>query len=149
MTLRITAFAWAAAGLLTLPLAALASPMDGGWHHEGMEFMHGVTLTDTQKQQIHQIAESAHTQMRATEQSLRTVHQQLDTAMLAGETLPQLLPIQRQEDMLREQIDAQRLAVAVQMRNVLTPDQLAQASAEHAKLASLREQEHAVMGEGQ
>jgi Spy/CpxP family protein refolding chaperone len=77
------------------------------------------------------------------------VHQQLDTAMLAGETLPQLLPIQRQEDMLREQIDAQRLAVAVQMRNVLTPDQLAQASAEHAKLASLREQEHAVMGEGQ
>jgi len=149
MTFQKTALAFAAVGLLAAPLRVLASPMDGGWHHDGMEFMHGVNLTDAQKQQIHQIAETARSQTRAAEENLRAIHQQLSAAMLSGETLQQLLPIQHQEDTLREQIDAQRLAVAVQMRNVLTPDQLAQASAEHAKLASLREQEHALMGEGQ
>jgi Spy/CpxP family protein refolding chaperone len=149
MRLQKTSFALATLGLLAMPLQVMASPMGGGWHHDGMDFMHGVNLSDAQKQQIHQIAETAHTQMRAAEDNLRTLHQQLSTAMLAGETLQQLLPIQRQEDTLREQMDAQRLAVAVEMRNVLTSEQLAQASAQHAKLASLREQEHAVMGDGQ
>ena len=77
---------------------------------------------------------------------MHSVHQQLATQFLtAGTTAAQLEPLVRQEEQLRAQLDSKHLNVALQVRNLLTPDQLAQAATLHTKLSALHEQEHEVM----
>ena len=149
MTLRRFALALGTAAMLAAPGLALASHTEGGWHHEGMEVLHGVNLTDAQKQQVQSIMQAGKGQMASVAEQMHSLHEQLASAMLSGAPLEQLTAIQRQEDTLREQMDAQRLAIEVQIRGILTPDQLTAASAQHAKLAALHQQEHAVMHQDQ
>ncbi len=142
------------AAALALSLSANAAfaqaPHAGGWHHEGMEFLRGVTLTDAQKEQIHTIAEASMPSMKPLMMQDHTLHEQYESALLAGATSTQLSGIISQEEALKTQMDTQRLNLDLQIRGVLTPDQLAQASATSAKLAALHEQEHQIaQGAGQ
>jgi Spy/CpxP family protein refolding chaperone len=147
MNYKSLATSLAAAALV--PALALASPMGGGWHHDGMDILHGVSLTDTQKEQLKQIESSSWTQMKSAGEQMRTLHEQLESGLLAGQSLGQLTAIQSKEAALRDQMDQLHLSTEVQIRNLLTPAQLAFASSQHAKLAALHEQEHAVMHSGQ
>ncbi len=126
---------------------ALAHP--GGDFHggEGMEMLHSLSLTDAQKDQAHQIEHAAWAQARPVMEQMHAVHEQLATAMLApgNVSAESLAPMVSQEQQLRAQLDTMRLNTALQIRALLTPDQLTQAAATHQKLAALREQEHAVM----
>jgi Spy/CpxP family protein refolding chaperone len=152
MTFKQTLIAAAAAGALSAG-AAMAQPMEGGWHHggpgggEGMELLHSINLTDAQKQQAHEIEHAAWAQAKPIMQQMRAVHEQLETAMLApgSVTADQLSPLVTQEEQLKSQLDQQHLNTVLQIRALLTPEQLTQAAATHQKLAALHEQEHAVM----
>jgi Spy/CpxP family protein refolding chaperone len=151
MSIRRSALAAVAICALALPGLAVAQPMEGGWHHGGpgggdMEFLHGLTLTDAQKQQAHTIMESARTQSKPLMEQLHQLREQHITLILtAGSTQSQLAAVQQQEESVRDQLDNAHLATALQLRDVLTPQQLSQAADLHTKMEALHEQEHQVL----
>jgi Spy/CpxP family protein refolding chaperone len=150
MTFKRTAIAVLAASMLSAAgvAAAQADERMGGHGHgfEFMEIMHQLNLTDAQKQQAHAIMESAWASSKPIMDQMRSIHEQLTAQFLtAGTTAAQLAPLVRQEEQLRTQLDSKRLSVGLQVRNLLTPDQLAQAATLHSKLSALHEQEHEIM----
>jgi Spy/CpxP family protein refolding chaperone len=137
--------------LLTTALIAFSGtalaqhPWHGG---EGVEFLHGLNLTEAQETQIKGIEKAAWTQARATMEQLRNLHQQEMTTLLGAGTVTEadLAPIKSQEEALRHQLDEQHLTTMLQIRQVLTPTQLADASSKFQQIVALRAQEHQVMG---
>ena len=153
MKLRHTLIAVAAACGLAAAGTALAQPMgghmEGGFHHgDGMELLHSLTLTDIQKKQAHQIGKNAWTQSKPIMEQLHAIHEQMETQLLtAGSiTADQLSPTVQKEEALRSQLDQIHLNTVLQIRALLTPEQLSQAASTHQKLEALHEQERAVMG---
>ncbi len=151
MTIKHMLVAAVAACALSAAGAAVAGPhgggWGGGWGGEGMELLHSINLTDAQKEQAHTIEKAAWASAKPIMEQLRAAHQQMATAMLATGTVTaeSLQPMVTQEESLRAQLDTIHLNAALQIRALLTPDQLAQAAATQAKLESLHEQEHAVV----
>jgi Spy/CpxP family protein refolding chaperone len=136
-----------AACALSATGTAMARP-GGDWHGgEGMEILHSLNLTDAQKAQAHTIEKAAWTQAKPIMEQMHAVHEQLATALLASGTVTadQLNPMVTQEEQLHAQLDSIHLNTALQIRTLLTPEQLTQAAATHQKLAALHEQEHEVM----
>jgi Spy/CpxP family protein refolding chaperone len=138
-----------AAGVaLAVSGVALAQPMGGEFHHGGgMEFLHGLNLTDAQKAQMQQIHKAGWAQLKSIMTQMRSVHEQIVNRMLAAGdvTAEDLAPLVTQEEALRNQMDSLHLSQTLQMRSVLTREQLAQAAATHTKIEALHAQEHAVM----
>ncbi|HVJ54115.1 MAG TPA: periplasmic heavy metal sensor [Aliidongia sp.] len=143
------------AALLSMAAAAQEQgpgPGPGGWHHHGgprgeLAFLHGITLTDAQQTQIHEIVKASRTQMKPTAQQLRALHTQIREQLEGTGAINsgQLTTLQQQASALRDQIDAARLNTAIQIRAVLTPAQIAQAAQLHQQLTSLHEQERTLM----
>jgi Spy/CpxP family protein refolding chaperone len=144
------ALAIATAGLLTAGVAQ-AQPEHGGWHHDGLEILRGVTLTDAQKTQLHTIMHATWSQMKPIMRQERSIHEQIVTGLLGASavTQEQLTPLVQQEEQLRSQIDAARLSTALQVRALLTPEQLAKAATVHQQLEALHAQEHEVTSAGE
>ncbi|HLZ64636.1 MAG TPA: periplasmic heavy metal sensor [Aliidongia sp.] len=133
-----------------VPFAALAAPGGHGGHHGHQHgafgFLQGVTLTAEQKTQIHQIMQSSWNSAKPLAQQLHADRQQISDLLANGGavTEAQLSSIQQQAAQVRQQLDSQRLATALQIRALLTPAQLAQSAQMHQQLATLHQQERAV-----
>ncbi len=140
------------AGLLAAG-AVQAQGMHGGPHggmgHGYLGFLQGVTLTDAQQTRMHDIMHASWQQLKPQMQQLRTLREQIgsDLASTAAISTPQLVALQQQAQTLQNQLDQAKLATAMQVRALLTPDQLAQAATVHAQLAALHQQEHAVLSQ--
>ena len=106
----------------------------------------GVSMSDAQRDQIKQIEQAGWTQAKAGFQQMRAVHEQIMARLLAPGSVSEadLTPLVQQEQALRAQLDEQRLSSALQMRQVLTPQQLAQAAEKHQQLESLHDQEREI-----
>ena len=117
----------------------------GGWHH-GSPFLEGVTLTEDQKTKLHTMMKAERQNNNLFEQ-MHAVHQQIDSAIFSSANVSEatLQPLLQQETSLMQQMEVQRVTNELAIRNMLTADQLATASATHAKLAALHQQEHALM----
>jgi Spy/CpxP family protein refolding chaperone len=142
---------FAALCVAAVPFAALAAPGGHGGHHGGrghgaMGFLQGVTLTPEQKTQIHEIVQTSWSTAKPLMQQLRADQKQMSDllASTGAVTAAQLTPIQQQAAQIRQQLDSQRMATALQVRALLTPAQLAQSAQTHQQLASLHQQERAV-----
>ena len=149
MKFKQTLIAAAAICALAASGAAIASPMEGHHHGmEGMEILHALNLTDAQKAQVHEAEHAAWSQSKPIMAQMRKVHEDMANALTAAGTVTpeQLAPLAQQEEQLRTQLDQIHLNTVVQVRNLLTPEQVAQAASMHAKLAALHEQEHEIMG---
>ena len=125
----------------------VAAAQPGYGHHHEDELFQGVSLSDAQRDQVHQIEHAGWTQARATMQQMHGIHEQIMSRLLAPGSVSEadLAPLVQQEQALRAQIDQQRLTAALQMRQVLTQAQLAQAATKHQQLENLHDQEHALM----
>jgi Spy/CpxP family protein refolding chaperone len=151
MNIRRFALAAVAICALALPGLAIAQPMEGGWHPGGpgggdMEFLHGLTLTAAQKQQAHTIIKSTMAQNKPLMEQLHQLHEQHITLILtAGSTQSQLAAVVHQEEHVRNHLDNAHLAMALQLRDLLTPSQLSQAADLHTKMEALHEQEHQLL----
>jgi Spy/CpxP family protein refolding chaperone len=145
MNLRHLTIAAATACALTAGGLAAAQPMEhhhGGFGGGDMEFLHGLNLTDAQKDQAKTIEKSAWSQARPLLEQMHSLHEQYINALLtAGSTQAQVAAIQQQEESVRNQLDADRLGTAMQLRALLTPEQLSQAADLHGKLEALHQQE--------
>lgn len=150
MKLRTILLAAAAASSLAFTAPVIAQPMMGGGHHwEAMEILHSLKLTDAQKQQVHKIMHESWQQSHQLFEQLRSVHEQIASQIFStgSVTQDQFTPLLQQQAQLEQQLAAQHIQLALQIRAVLTPEQLAQASTLHSKLEALHQQEHAIMGE--
>jgi Spy/CpxP family protein refolding chaperone len=118
----------------------------GGMGH-GLGFLRGVTLTDAQQAQLHEITHANWTQIKPVMKQLRAIHGQIiDQLAGAGAVnAAQLGSLQQQASQLRSQIDAQNLNMAIQVRGILTPTQIAQAAQLHQQLGALHDQERSLM----
>lgn len=130
-------------------LAASFTASAQQWHegHHSAEFLRGVTLTDAQKEQVKSIEQAGWAQAKAGFEQMRGVHEQVMQRLLSPGSVSEadLAPLVQQEEQLRAQLDQQRLARALEIRQVLTPQQLAEAASKHQQMESLHQQERAVM----
>jgi len=151
--MKFTLCGMTAAVTATLSVASIASAQPPGeFMHghggPGMEFLHGVDLTDAQKTEAHQIEKSAWESMKPLMEKMRTLHEAEINALLGTEavTADSLKPTIAQEEALRDQMDAIHLNSMIQLRGILSADQLAEAAAKHTQIEALHEQEHELMG---
>ncbi len=151
MKFRHMALVLATAGLLTAGAAKAQPEHGGGWHHDGMEILHGLDLTDAQKSEVHKIIKTNWSQMKPVMEQARTLHEQIVTKLTGTDAVTQtdLTPLVQQEEQLRAQLDNARVSTALQIRGLLTPAQLAKAASTHQQLEALHEQERAIVGEPQ
>src|SRR5581483_8612074 len=87
-----------------------------------------LNLTSEQKTQVHTTMEAHHEKFRNLFQQLEAVHNQITTKFFTSGSLTpaDLAALTKQAKDLREQLMNEGLAVAFEVRNLLTPEQLAQ-----------------------
>lgn len=138
-------------------VAAGASARNFAWRgrpgmmHAGyMDFLDGVRLTPTQRGRMRQIVQQAWVADKADVAQLRSLRGQIADSLAGAGAVTQasLEPLEQQAAELREKLDADRLAAALQVRSLLTPDQLGTAANVHAQLKALRDQERALLAPG-
>ena len=139
-----------------LAVSAVVGAHAQGWAgHRGdgrmlFGLLDGVTLSDGQQQQIHADMKAGWQSTKATRQALRAVEHQLAAVMTSSGnvTSATLTPLIQQEETLRGQLDQARMTVALQIRGVLTAQQLAQAAQAQSQLTALHQQEEQIAHPG-
>ena len=135
---------------VALGLSAVAGARAQGWgrggDHAMFGLLDGVTLSDAQQQQVHDDVKAGFAATKTTRHALHALDAQITSAILApgGVSAASLAPLIQQQEQLRAQLDQERVAVALQIRQVLTSSQVAQAAQTHSQLAGLRQQEEAI-----
>ena len=108
-----------------------------------------VGLSDTQRQQVRTILNAHRPRFQTLFPQLRDAQQALEARLVSTDPVKaeDLAPqIQRVAD-LRKQILQEGIGVAIEVRGVLSPEQLARAADLHTQMGALREQMHKLMGE--
>jgi Spy/CpxP family protein refolding chaperone len=140
------------------PLPAHAQPHPGfrgpraGMMGEGAGMtlpllLRGANLTADQKTQVQQITANHRAAFQSLFSQLRTVQDQISSTLLSTEAVSEsdLAPQLQQVSTLRSQLAAEGLRVALEIRNILTPDQLAKAAQLKTQMQSLQSQMKSLM----
>lgn len=144
------------AGLIGTAGVAFAQEW-GGPHHHGFGgpgggafgMLHALSLTDAQKTQVHAAMQAGHEASAATRTQMQAIEAQIKSKLTSSGsvTMADVAPLLQQKEQLMAQLDQQRMATVLQIRSVLTPEQISHAASMEAQLTSLHAQERAVMGE--
>lgn len=148
-----------AAGLWAVP--AFAQQAGGfGWQGRGPGsglymslplVVKGVGLTEAQQAQVKQIVGAHRAQFGALLAQLRSAREQLGEKLYAPGPLQaaDVAPLVQQIGQLRGQLSQEALQVALEIRAVLTPEQLARAEQIQHKLKDLRSEMRSLLGRDQ
>jgi len=130
--------------------------MDMGWGGAGAEggpmmlhlLLRGAGLTEAQQAQVRQILAAHRPQFRAIRGQIWTLQRQLADALYApGVVKPEdLAPLTQQVARLRDQLTQEALQTALEVRAVLTPEQLTKVSELRQRLRELRMEMRKLMG---
>jgi len=137
--------------MATPPMAATPGMM---WMGDGPGMMlplllRGADLTDQQQAQINTIMATRRGTLRPLFQQLRTAHDELAAKLLtpgevqAGDLTSQLQHMAQ----LREQLSQEGLAVMLEVRKVLTPEQLAKVAQRREKMKALHREMRGLFNE--
>ncbi|AQS87514.1 hypothetical protein A0U93_05700 [Neoasaia chiangmaiensis] len=109
-----------------------------------MPMLAGIDLTKQQREKLHALWKSHHGDMRASWHRERDLDDQIAAVLMADGTVDRarLTALFQQKDALRAQAEQASIDDAIQVHDILTPQQLAQARATHAKLEGLEQQIH-------
>jgi Spy/CpxP family protein refolding chaperone len=146
------------AGALALTIAASTGAMGygmpgGGGDHGGFlggpRLLHALNLTAEQKQQIQAIFQAHRPTFKQLAANERTAREAIADAMFGTNpvTQPALDALVQQEAQARTALMSERLAAALQVRGILTPDQIQKASTIHTGMKQLRTQMHALLAD--
>src|SRR5205823_15082365 len=93
-------------------------------------FIEGVGLSEGQRAQVRQIVVSHQPQVQSLVTQLRTASEALAVRLYGPDPVSALVltPLVQQVNQLRSQLTQERLQVTLEIRNLLTPDQLARAA---------------------
>jgi Spy/CpxP family protein refolding chaperone len=111
--------------------------------------LHGVGLTDDQQKQVRDILKTNHKTLFPLFDQLRSANEALADRLTSPDSVTEqdLQPLVDQVMTVRRNIVSQGLKVVLQVRQVLTPEQLAKAAEVKAKMRELRAQMHELLGE--
>jgi Spy/CpxP family protein refolding chaperone len=106
-------------------------------------------LTADQQNHVDQILQSNRAQTAPLIEQLGTVHEQIADKLLAAGKITEadLLPLENQAAQLDAQIQQQALNASVQIRAILTPEQISRMAQFHQKMAALQTQMKNLMAE--
>ena len=110
----------------------------GGGGGSGWPVLRAVGLSDEQKAQIRQIYAAHRPQLQALGQQIHAARQQLGDKLYSA-TPPSTADL-ASINQLRDQMAQERLGIALAIRNVLTPEQLAKAAQIRQQMQQLRQQ---------
>jgi len=101
-----------------------------------------LNLTSEQKTQVHTTMEAHHEKFRSLFQQLEAVHNQITTRFFTNGSLTpaDLANLTKQAKDLREQLMDEGLAVAFEVRSLLTPEQLTQGAQAWEQMQAIRAQ---------
>jgi Spy/CpxP family protein refolding chaperone len=127
-----------------------------GMHHHhdlmgGPMMLGTLGLTSDQKTQVHQIMSTLRTNLEPLFEQLHQGHAQITTKLLAPGpvTMADLSPILTQNDSIQQQIEQQKMAAVLQVRSLLTADQLSKAATVQQKLQQIHAEMKALFNNGQ
>jgi len=131
-------------------------PTRGGWWG-GQEIfplrmiLRGVGLTDAQQGQVRQIVASHRPRFQELRSQLRANTQALADKLYGPGpvTADDLAALRQQIGQTRDQLGQEALQTALEIRNVLTPDQLAKAAQIRQRMQELRAEMQSLTGGGQ
>lgn len=146
--------AWIAVliGLMVVAIGAPTAFAQGFGHGRGGGvagfpwMLRNLNLTDAQKSQIRQITMNYRPQFRTLRQQLVDAQRQLgDKLFDPTSTADQLTPLADQVNQLRNQLEQLRVRMALDIRSVLSPDQVAKAAQTRQRLNQLRAEMRALV----
>jgi len=148
-----TFFGIAAAAIVAVTgSAALAEHHFGGHDELGdlRMMVKAANLTSSQKDQLHAIMKSSFEQDKSTRDQIHALHDQLlDKLTSPGAvTVADINSIQQQIAQIRAQQDQRWAEAAIQVRSMLTSDQLHRVSQAHERIKTLKAEEKAVYENG-
>lgn len=146
-----------AAGVFAL--AMTAAPAAAHMHGHGGDsavgiplpaVMHSANLTQAQHEQIHTIMKTQFATLKPLFQQLHAGRDKVAAKYLSAGSVSasDLSPLVTANEQTRSQIDQAFLQTALQIRGVLTADQLAQAGSTYTQMQALHQQMHALMFKG-
>src|SRR5215471_1635547 len=140
----LVAIFWSATGF-SFPHEGMAGAGPGGPHL--WRLLRALNLTDTQKSQVRDVFAAHRSNIQALHGQMRTSQQQLADLLMSPNPIdPNTLQATVQQLAgQRDQLMQEHLTLAQEIRNVLTPDQLAQATQLKEQLRSLRATEHQLL----
>ena len=113
-----------------------------------MMALRAANLSDAQKTQVHDILSSSRTSSASQMEQMHSIREQIADKLLSSGTVSasDLAPLLAQESTLQQQLDTQMISTAIQIRGVLTADQLSKVAAAHEKLKQIHSQIDAILG---
>jgi Spy/CpxP family protein refolding chaperone len=139
--------------LATLLIAASSAPawaqMHGGMHARGMGgggelrmYLRAAGLTPDQKAKIKEIRKANFEQVKPLFKQLRALRGQIADKLASAGTVSaaDIAPLQQQIATIREQIGNDFVQTALQVRGLLTADQLTKVSETYTKMKTLRQE---------
>lgn len=135
-------------GILAVAGLAVAAPAyadgfrgPGGYGH-GAGILRAVGLTDPQREQIRQIMANHRPEFQRLGGELRSAREALTTKLYGPGPVSaaDIAPLAQQIDQVRAQLTQQRLQVALEIRNILTPEQVAKAAQVRQRMKELHDE---------
>ncbi len=129
------------------PASAHGRAQDGGAHLLPL-IMRTAGLSDAQREQVRQIVTAHRPQLQQISGQLRTAHEALQAKLSGTDAVSEadLAPLVQQIGQLREQLTQERLRLTLEIRGVLTPEQLARVAQARARLGELRREMRGLVG---
>lgn len=126
----------------------------GGMRGEGTKMMlplllRGADLTDEQKAQVKKIMAAHRPTFQALSKQLRAAHEEMaDKLFAAGEVRAEnLTPLGQRIAQIREQLMQEGIKVTLEVRGILTSNQLSKAAQTKKRMQELRDEMRGLMGE--
>jgi Spy/CpxP family protein refolding chaperone len=113
-----------------------------------MMALRAASLTDAQKTQIHTLMESSRATVMPLMQQMHTIREQIADKLLSPGTVTNadLTPLLTQQSQIQGQLDSQMVSTALQIRGVLTTDQLKKVAVANDKLKQIHSEIESIFG---
>jgi Spy/CpxP family protein refolding chaperone len=121
----------------------------GAWGGPGLStLVRAAGLTDAQQAQVKQIVANHRPQFQALIGQLRTAREALDAKLYGADPVSaaDVEPALQQISQIRNQLAHESLQVALEVRSLLSPDQLAKAAQVKQRLTELQREMHTLLG---
>jgi Spy/CpxP family protein refolding chaperone len=113
-----------------------------------MMVLRAAGLSDAQKKQVHEIMESSRKTVMPLMQQMHSIREQIaDKLVSSGSvTTADMAPLLTQQSQIQQQLDSNMVSTAIQIRGVLTSDQLAKVAAANTKLKQIHSEIESILG---
>jgi Spy/CpxP family protein refolding chaperone len=113
-----------------------------------MMALRAAALTPAQQKQVHEIMNASRTSSEPQMQQMHSIRDQIADKLLSSGSVSasDLAPLLAQQTAIQQQLDNQMISTALQIRGVLTSDQLSRVASVHDKLKAIHSQIDSILG---